>query len=54
MVDPDTLAYDPAVLKDIVKRFAGKLALNCEVLEGGEIRVNQDVQVMSQVFDRVI
>ena len=28
--DPDTLAYDPAVLRDIVDRFDGKLALNCE------------------------
>jgi uncharacterized protein len=46
MVDPDTLAYDPGVLRDIVKRFGGKLALNCEVLEGGEIRVNQDVEVV--------
>jgi uncharacterized protein len=42
MVDPDTLAYDPGVLRDIVRRFGGKLALNCEVLEGGEIRVDQD------------
>jgi len=43
--DPDTLAHDPAVLRDIVNRFAGKLALNCEVLQGGTIRLNQDVQV---------
>ena len=41
--DPDTLAHDPNVLRDIVKRFGGKLALNCSVEEGGEIRVNQDV-----------
>jgi uncharacterized protein len=34
--DPDTLAHDRNVLRDIVKRFAGKLALNCEVLEGGD------------------
>ena len=45
MVDPDTLAYEPVVLRDIVKRFGGELALNCEVLEGGEIRVEQDVEV---------
>ncbi len=46
MVDPDTLAYDPKVLRDIVKRFDGKLALNCEVLEGGEIRVDQEARVI--------
>ncbi len=46
MVDPDTLAYDPNVLRDIVKRFAGKLALNCEVLAGGQIRVGQEVRVI--------
>lgn len=47
MIDPDTLAYDPSVLRDIVKRFGGKLALNCEVLEGGAISVDQDVEVIS-------
>jgi uncharacterized protein len=46
MVDPDTLAYDPKVLRDIVRRFDGKLALNCEVLAGGEIRVGQEVRVV--------
>ena len=44
--DPDTLAHDPGVLRDIVKRFGGKLALNCDVVTGGEIRVNQEVQVV--------
>ncbi len=44
--DPDTLAHDPGVLRDIVKRFAGKLALNCEVITGGEIRVNGEVEVV--------
>jgi uncharacterized protein YcbX len=43
--DPDTLAHDPKVLRDIVKRFDGKLALNCEVVRGGEIRLNEEVQV---------
>ncbi len=46
MVDPDTLAYDPKVLRDIVRRFDGKLALNCEVLAGGEIHVDQEVRVI--------
>jgi len=33
--DPDTLAHDPGVLRDIVRRFGGKLALNCDVVKGG-------------------
>ncbi len=44
--DPDTLEHDPSVIKDIVKRFEGKLALNCEVLHGGTIRLNQSVEVV--------
>jgi uncharacterized protein len=43
--DPDTIAHDPNVLRDIIQRFDGKLALNCEVVRGGEIRVNEEVQV---------
>jgi uncharacterized protein len=46
--DPDTLVQDPGVLRDIVKRFEGKLALNCAVLQGGDIHVNQPVQFSSQ------
>jgi uncharacterized protein YcbX len=43
--DPDTLAHDPNVLRDIVKRFGGKLALNCYVVKGGSIHVNQEVEL---------
>jgi uncharacterized protein len=43
--DPDSLAHDPSVLRDIVERFDGKLALNCEALRGGKIRLNQEVQI---------
>ena len=43
--DPDTLVHDPNVLRDIVNRFGGKLALNCDVLTGGVIRVNQEVEI---------
>jgi uncharacterized protein YcbX len=42
--DPDTIAHDPNVLRDIVKWFGGKLALNCEVLNGGDIHVDQAVE----------
>ena len=43
--DPDTQEYDPTVMRDIVRRFGGWLALNCEVLTGGEIEVGQDVSI---------
>ncbi len=43
--DPDSLAHDPNVLRDIVRRFGGKLALNCDVVKGGEIRVDQEVTI---------
>jgi uncharacterized protein len=43
--DPDTLAQDPEVLRDIVKRFAGRLALDCFVIQGGEIAVGQPVEL---------
>ena len=43
--DPDSLAHDPNVLRDIVKRFGGKLALNCDVIRGGRIEVNQPVEI---------
>ena len=43
--DPDTLEHDPTVLRDIVKRFGGKLALNCEVVGGGTIEVGQEVKL---------
>ena len=45
--DPDTGVHDPDVLRDIVKRFGGKLALNCAVAKGGEIDVKQEVRFLS-------
>ncbi len=44
--DPDTLEHHPAVLKDIVKRFGGQLALNCAVEQGGVIELNQQVELL--------
>ena len=38
-VDPDTTVRDPEVLRDIGRRFGGKLALNASVLKGGVIRI---------------
>lgn len=44
--DPDTLQQDPAVLKDIVKRFGGELALNAAVEQSGTIERNQEVELL--------
>ena len=42
-VDPDTITRDPAVLKDIGRRFGGRLVLNAAVGRGGEIAVGNPV-----------
>jgi uncharacterized protein YcbX len=44
-VDPDTLEVNPDVLRDIVRRFGNKLALNAEVVRGGTIRVGDPVSI---------
>ena len=45
-VDPDTLAVDPQVLRDIGRRFGGRLALNAEVLRAGRIAVGDHARVL--------
>jgi hypothetical protein len=44
--DPDTLEQDTTVLRDIVRRFGGELALNCAVEQGGTIERNQKVELL--------
>jgi uncharacterized protein len=44
--DPDTLIQDKEITREIYKRFDGKLALNCFVIEGGEITVGDEVQLV--------
>ncbi|MCE9619176.1 MAG: MOSC N-terminal beta barrel domain-containing protein [Planctomycetes bacterium] len=44
--NPDTLVQDKEITRGIYKRFEGKLALNCFVIEGGEIAVGDAVQLM--------
>ena len=44
--DPDTLVQDKEITRDIYRRFDGKLALNCFVIEGGEIAVGDEVQLV--------
>ena len=46
--DPDTLEQDRQVLREIVEKFDGKLALNCFVVQGGEIRVGDNVQLLTR------
>jgi uncharacterized protein YcbX len=45
-VDPDTLRVNPEVLRDIVRRFGGRLALNAGVEPGGSIRVGDPVKLV--------
>ena len=44
-VDPDTLERDPEVLKDIGRRFGGRIALDAEVTRGGTVRIGDDVLI---------
>ena len=44
--DPDTQAQDPSVLKRIVAEFGGRMALDCDVLEGGVLRVGDPVELI--------
>ena len=44
--DPDTLVQDKEITRGIYRRFEGKLALNCFVIEGGEISVGHEVQLV--------
>ena len=43
--DPDTLESDHHVLLDIIHRFEGKVALDCEALTTGVIRVGDRVEL---------
>jgi uncharacterized protein len=50
-VDPDTLDRDLEVLRDIVRRFSGRLALNAEVVHGGRIRIGDTVRLVLPTDD---
>jgi len=51
-VDPDTLERDPGVLRDIARRFGGRLALNAGVTAEGRIAVGDEVRLIRSA-DRV-
>lgn len=44
--DPDTQVQDKAITRGIYRRFDGKLALDCFVIEGGEIAVGDEVRLV--------
>jgi uncharacterized protein YcbX len=44
--DPDSLEQDRRVLKKIVTQFDGRLALNCWVMQGGTVRVGDEVELL--------
>ena len=45
--DPDTLAQDPSVLKSIVRRFGGSLALNATAIIDGTVREGDPVELVT-------
>jgi uncharacterized protein YcbX len=52
--DPDTQAQDPEVLKSIVRRFDGRLALNAAVVAGGRIHEGDTVELVSAATVRAL
>jgi uncharacterized protein YcbX len=44
--DPDTQVQDKEITRDIYRRFDGKLALNCFVIEGGAIQLGDAVELI--------
>jgi uncharacterized protein YcbX len=44
--DPDTLAQDKGITRKIYERFEGKLALDCFVIEHGDIAVGDEVRLV--------
>jgi uncharacterized protein YcbX len=45
-VDPDTLQRDPNVLKDIGRRFGGRLALNADVIRPGWVHIGDEARLV--------
>jgi uncharacterized protein YcbX len=44
--DPETQVQDKEITREIYERFEGKLALNCFVIQGGEISVGDEVELV--------
>ena len=50
--DPDTGEQDPGVLRDIVRRFGGRLCLDAHVLRPGRVQEGDAVELLSHADDR--
>jgi uncharacterized protein YcbX len=48
-VDPDTLDRDPEVLRDIGRRFGGRLALDADIARGGSITNGDAVRLVRTI-----
>jgi uncharacterized protein len=46
--DPDTMQQNPFVLRDIVRKFGGTLALDTAVIKPGRIAVGDKVELLAQ------
>ena len=47
-IDPDTGDLNPDVLRRINREFDGRVALNCWVARGGEIRIGDPVELAEE------
>jgi hypothetical protein len=50
-IRPDTLVQDKQITRSIYRCFEGKLALDCFVIEGGEIAVGDEVHLLGIEFE---
>lgn len=44
-LDPDAAEQDPGVLRDLVRRFGGRLCVDAQVARGGWVRVGKAVLI---------
>jgi uncharacterized protein len=49
--DPDTGEQDPGVLRDIVRRFGGRLCLNAHVIRPGRVEEGDTAQLLSHAAE---
>lgn len=49
--DPDTSQPNPGVLRDIVRRFGGRLCLNAHVIRPGHVEEGDTVELLSRASD---
>jgi uncharacterized protein YcbX len=45
--DPENAEQDPAVLRDIVRRFHGQLCLNASVTRAGRVEVGHAIELVA-------